>query len=54
MVRRVYAHLGEVRHRSEVVEYRAAQHLEQIGERLKKLGIVYWERYYGAGGLSFA
>lgn len=39
-MRRVYAHLGEVRHRSEVVEYRAAQHLEQIGERLKKLGIV--------------
>ena len=27
MVRRVYAHLGEVRHRSEVVEYRVAQHL---------------------------
>ena len=27
---RVYAHLGEVRHRSEVVEYRAAQHLEQV------------------------
>ena len=24
MVRRVYAHLGQVRHRSEVVEYRAA------------------------------
>jgi hypothetical protein len=40
MVRRVYAHLGEVRHRSEVVEYRVAQHVEQIGERLKKLGIV--------------
>ena len=40
MVRRVYAHLGEVRHRSEVVEYRVAQHREQVGERLKKLGIV--------------
>ncbi len=40
MVRRVYAHLGEVRHRSEVVEYRVAQHREQIGERLRKLGIV--------------
>ncbi len=40
MVRRVYAHLGEVRHRSEVVEYRVAQHVEQVGERLKKLGIV--------------
>ena len=40
MVRRVYTHLGEVRHRSEVAEYRVAQHREQIGERLKKLGIV--------------
>ncbi len=40
MVRRVYAHLGETRHRSEVVEYRVAQHLEQIGDRLQKLGIV--------------
>jgi hypothetical protein len=29
-----------VRHRSEVAEYPAAQHLDQIGERLKKLGIV--------------
>jgi integrase len=28
MVRRVYAHLDEVRHRTEVVEYRVAQHLE--------------------------
>jgi hypothetical protein len=40
MVRRVYAHLGEVRHRSEVVEYRVAQHREQVDERLQKLGIV--------------
>ena len=39
-MRTVYAHLGEVRHRSEVVEYRVAQHLEQIGDRLQKLGIV--------------
>jgi hypothetical protein len=40
MVRRVYAHLGEVRHRSDAVEYRVAQHSEQIGDRLQKLGIV--------------
>jgi hypothetical protein len=40
MVRRVYAHLGEVRHRSDAVEYRVAQHLEQVGDRLQKLGIV--------------
>ena len=39
-MRRVYAPPGEVRHRSEVVEYRVAQHLEQIGERLKQLGLV--------------
>jgi integrase len=40
MVRRVYAHLGEVRHRSEVVEYRVAQHVEQVGERLKSWGLL--------------
>lgn len=40
MVRRVYRHLGEVRHCSEVVEYRVAQQLEQAGERLKRPGIV--------------
>jgi hypothetical protein len=40
MMRRVYAHLGDVRHRSEAVEYRVAQHLEQVGERLKKLGLL--------------
>lgn len=51
MVRRVYAHLGEVRHRSDVVEYRAAQHLEQVGERLGRLGIVTKERY-GRSGAS--
>jgi integrase len=28
MVRKVYAHLGTIRHRSEVVEYRVGQHLE--------------------------
>ena len=34
-----YGDLGP-RHRSEVVEYRLAQHLEQIGDRLQKLGIA--------------
>lgn len=34
MVRRVYAHLGEHRHRAEVVEYRAEQHTDALGERL--------------------
>lgn len=34
MVQRVYAHLGNVRHRSEVVEYRVDQHREVLGDRL--------------------
>ena len=38
MVRRVYAHLGTVRHRSEVVEYRAEQHFERLGDQLVRLG----------------
>jgi hypothetical protein len=40
MVKRIYAHLGATRHRSEVVEYRVAQHLEQLGDRLRRLGFV--------------
>ena len=40
MVRRVYAHLGSVRHRSEVVEYRVEQHFERLGDQLMKLGFV--------------
>jgi hypothetical protein len=34
MVHRVYGHLGQVRHRAEVVEYRVEQHLAKLGERL--------------------
>jgi integrase len=37
LVERVYGHLGDVRHRSEVVEYRVEQHEESIGDRLKAL-----------------
>jgi hypothetical protein len=40
MVRRVYAHLGSVRHRSEVVEYRLEQHVEALKDRLGALGFV--------------
>jgi hypothetical protein len=40
MVRKVYAHLGAIRHRSEVVEYRVEQHLERIGDRLQRLGLA--------------
>ncbi len=40
MVRRVYAHLGTVRHRSEVVEYRIEQHEKALKDRLGALGFV--------------
>jgi integrase len=37
MVRRVYGHLGQVRHRSEAVEYRVEQHAAKLGARLEAL-----------------
>lgn len=37
MVQRIYAHLGAVRHRAEVVEYRVEQHLETLGDRVDLL-----------------
>src|SRR2546426_776466 len=37
MVRRVYGHLGQVRRRAEVVEYRVQQHVAKLGERLAAL-----------------
>lgn len=37
LVDRVYGHLGDVRHRSEVVEFRVENHREQISEKLTKL-----------------
>jgi integrase len=37
LVKRVYGHLGQVRHRAEVVEYRVEQHAERLGERLVAL-----------------
>ena len=40
MVRRIYGHLGTMRHRSEVVEYRMEQHLEALKDRLGNVGIV--------------
>jgi len=39
MLRRVYGHLGQVRHRAEVVEYRVEQHLAKLGERLAALNL---------------
>ena len=38
MVRRVYSHLGTVRHRSEVAEFRAEQHFGLLGDQLVRLG----------------
>lgn len=40
MVRRVSAHLGEIRHPSESVEYRVEQHPERLGDRLQRLGLM--------------
>jgi hypothetical protein len=37
MVQRVYSHLGTVRHRSEVVEYRVEQHADLLADRLTAL-----------------
>jgi hypothetical protein len=37
MVERVYSHLGQVRQRSEVIEYRIEQHEEALVERLTAL-----------------
>jgi hypothetical protein len=34
MVKRVYAHLDTIRHRSDVVELRVEQHLEALKDRL--------------------
>jgi hypothetical protein len=36
-VKRIYGHLGEVRHRSEVVEYRVENHREVLGDKLTAL-----------------
>ncbi len=37
LVDRVYGHLGQVRHRSDVVEYRVEQHQERLEERIALL-----------------
>ncbi len=37
LVKRIYGHLGTLRHRSEVVEYRVEQHWEVLGKRLRAL-----------------
>jgi hypothetical protein len=37
LVRRVYGHLGDTRHRAEVVEYRVEQHAAKLKDRLAAL-----------------
>jgi hypothetical protein len=34
----VYGHLGDMRQRGEMVEYRVDHHLDRIGDRLRTLG----------------
>lgn len=40
LVKRVYGHLGSVRHRAEVIEYRVEQHQARIVEGLRLLRIA--------------
>jgi hypothetical protein len=37
LVKRIYGHLGEMRQRDEVVEYRIEQHEVRLRERLERL-----------------
>ena len=37
MIEKTYGHLGEVRHRSEAVEYRVEQHTAKLRDRLASL-----------------
>jgi len=37
MVRKVYGHLGRVRHRADAVEYRVEQFAHKLGDRLEAL-----------------
>jgi len=36
-MKRIYGHLGAIRHRSEVVKYRVENHEDLIGDRLNAL-----------------
>jgi len=40
LVKRVYGHLGTVRHRSEVMEYRVEQYPEHLSEGIRRLRIA--------------
>ena len=41
MVEKVYSHLGKVRHRSEVVEFRVKNHAKELREKLAVLALVF-------------
>jgi len=50
MVRKVYGHLGQVRHRAEAVEYRVEQHAAKLGGRLVTLRrSSFWHRSVTTG-----
>ena len=40
MIEKTYGHLGEVRHRSEIVEYRVEQHKTKLRDRLSRMFAV--------------
>ncbi len=40
MIEKTYGHLGEVRHRADMVEYRVEQHAAKLGDRLSNLVAV--------------
>ena len=40
LVKRVYGHLGQQRHRAAVVEYRVEQHGKVLAERLERLRVA--------------
>jgi integrase len=52
MVRRVYGHLGQVRHRADVVEYRVEQYVDKFGGRLEALRAVEFGTTCGTTGLD--
>jgi integrase len=40
MVDKVYSHLGQIRHRAHVVEYRVDQHRTALADRLEQMGLT--------------
>ena len=52
MVRRVYGHLGQVRHRAQAVEYRVKQDATKLGGRHRSSVVELSIRNPAAGGAS--